>query len=88
MKPYLIDIPVLLIFFTRVEQTAEVFHEIKKARLSKLYLYQDGPRPDRPDDIERIIKCRELVLSVDWECEVFKKFQKKIMAVILLYSLL
>jgi len=76
-KPSLIDIPVLLIFFTRVEQTAEVFHEIKKARPSKLYLYQDGPRPDKPDDIERIAKCRELVLSIDWECEVFTKFQKK-----------
>jgi hypothetical protein len=38
-KPSLIDIPVLLIFFTRVEQTAEVFHEKKKLdRANYIYI--------------------------------------------------
>ena len=36
------DVPVLLIFFSRSEQFQSVFDEVKKARPSKLYLYQDG----------------------------------------------
>lgn len=77
MKSYLIDVPVLLIFFTRIEQTAKVFEEIKKARPSKLYLYQDGPRPGRQDDEENILQCRLIVESIDWDCKVFKKYQER-----------
>lgn len=76
MKPSLIDIPVLLIFFTRVEQTTKVFEEIKKARPSKIYLYQDGPRIGRPDDVENINKCRLIVEDIDWDCKVYKKYQE------------
>jgi hypothetical protein len=76
MKSNLIDVPVLLIFFTRIEKTKKVFDEIKKARPSKLYLYQDGPRIGRPDDKENIAKCREYVTNIDWDCEVFTRFQE------------
>jgi hypothetical protein len=76
IKKNKIDIAVLLIFFTRVENTTKVFEEIKKARPSKLYLYQDGPRHGREDDYENIIKCREVVELIDWDCEVHKMYQK------------
>lgn len=76
MKTSLIDVPVLLIFFTRVEQTAKVFEEIKKARPSKLYLYQDGGREGRADDIINIQKCRTIVEDIDWDCKVYKKYQE------------
>lgn len=36
-----IDVAVLLLFFARPEQTAHVFEQIKKARPTKLFLYQD-----------------------------------------------
>ena len=72
-----IDIPVLLIFFVRPEPLRKVFEEIKIARPSKLYLYQDGARENRPDDIENVMKCREIVKDIDWECEVVYKYQKK-----------
>ena len=41
---YKIDIAVLLIFFCRDDKFSKVFEQVKKARPSKLYLYQDGPR--------------------------------------------
>lgn len=44
MKNYLIDIPVLLIFFTRADTFSKVFEQVKKARPSKLYLYQGTVR--------------------------------------------
>lgn len=77
MKPYNIDVPVLLIFFARPEQFKKVFDEVRKARPSKLYLYQDGARPNREDDIVNIQKCREIAENIDWECQVFRKYQEQ-----------
>lgn len=77
IKEWKIDVPVLLIFFCRPEKTKQVFDAIKEARPSKLYLYQDGARPGREDDIENVKKCREIVSEIDWECEVFYKYQEE-----------
>lgn len=77
MYPYNIDVAVLLIFFTRTEKTAQVFEQIKAARPSKLYLYQDGPRPNRPDDINNIAECRKVVEAIDWQCEVHRLYQEQ-----------
>lgn len=74
-KAYGIDIPVLLIFFCRDEQLECVFKEIKKARPSKLYLYQDGARVGNENDKRGILACRKIVKDIDWECEVHKWFQ-------------
>lgn len=79
MNDYKIDIPVLILFFCRDEQLREVFEAVKKARPSKLYLYQDGARPGRTDDVEGINKCREVVsdANIDWKCEVHRNYQEK-----------
>lgn len=75
MKEAKIDIAVLLIFFNRPSKTKKVFDAIKAARPSRLYLYQDGVRKDRQDDITNVNECREIVSLIDWECRVFTKFQ-------------
>lgn len=72
-----IDIAVLLVFFCREKQVKQVFEAIKMARPSKLFLYQDGPRKDHPDDIEKILRCREIVEDIDWECEVHRLYQNE-----------
>lgn len=71
-----IDVPVLLIFFSRDKQFAQVFEQVKIAKPSKLYLYQDGPRKNIPDDIEGIKRCRDIAEDIDWECEVYKFYQE------------
>lgn len=77
MYPSKIDVAVLLIFFTRTEKTAQVFEQIRLARPSRLYLYQDGPRPDRLDDTENILACRKVVENINWDCDVYKMYQEK-----------
>lgn len=73
-----VDVAVLFIFFTRTEITARSFEQIRKARPSMLFLYQDGPRPGRSDDAENIQKCREAVESaIDWDCEIHRMYQEK-----------
>ena len=75
MKPYLVDIPVLILFFNRPQQLGQVFTQVKKAKPSRLFLYQDGPRSDA--DLPGIQACREVVADIDWECEVETLFQEK-----------
>ena len=77
VRDYKIDVAVLIIFFCRNEQLEKVFAEVKKARPSRLYLYQDGARANRPDDVEGIEKCRQIVSDeqIDWECEVHRFYQ-------------
>jgi hypothetical protein len=72
-----VDVSVLLIFFTRHRQFAEVFEQVKKARPRRLFLYQDGPRENHPEDMENIMKCRKIAENIDWECEVHKFYQEK-----------
>lgn len=77
MRENKIDIPVLLIFFCRPNQLKQVFEQVKIAAPSKLYLYQDGARPGREDDLVNIASCREIVESIDWDCEVHRLYQEK-----------
>lgn len=76
-KPYKIDVAVLMIFFCRAEKTREVFESVKKARPSRLYLYQDGARATVESDKENIEKCRAIVADMDWECEVHTFYQEQ-----------
>ena len=73
-----VDVAVLLLFFTRTDMTKRTFEQIRKARPARLYLYQDGPRKGREDDVRNIKECREVIESmIDWECEVHRKYQDK-----------
>lgn len=76
-QPYLIDLPVLLVFFTKEKPLKHVFERIRDVKPSKLYLCQDGPREGREGDIEKIKNCREIVSDIDWECEIHERFQEK-----------
>ena len=75
--PYKTDIAVLLLFFTRNDTFQKVFDEVRKARPSKLFLFQDGPRGER--DMPGIEACRQIASdeNIDWECEVHRNYQEK-----------
>lgn len=73
----LVDVAVLLIFFSRPEQFSQVFQQVKKARPRALFLYQDGARVDREDDIKGIAECRAIAEDIDWDCKVYKFYQKE-----------
>lgn len=70
MRPFIIDVPVALIFFNRPDPLREVFAAIRDSRPSQLFLIQDGAREGRPDDESKIKQCRQIVQDIDWECEI------------------
>ena len=73
--PFKTDVAVLILFFNRPEHLKKVFDEVRKARPSRLFLYQDGPRSER--DMPGIEKCRQVVEAIDWECDVHRLYQER-----------
>jgi hypothetical protein len=66
--------PVAFIIFNRPEITKMVFQKIREAQPTKLLVIADGPRQDRPDDIEKCALTRDIIKHVDWNCEVLTNF--------------
>lgn len=75
-KPWLIDVPVAVNFFARPEIFERTFTEIKRARPRQLFLIADGPRPGQKKDIIDCEKCRRIAEDIEWDCEVYKFYNK------------
>jgi hypothetical protein len=71
----MLNTPVLFLIFNRPDTTQIVFNEIRKAQPAQLFIAADGPRKDRPDDIENCRKAREIIRQVDWDCNVSTLFR-------------
>lgn len=74
MQSWKNDVSVLLIFFVRDDVLRKTFESIRQARPRRLLLWQDGPRANNPNDIKAIECCRKIVENIDWDCEVYKKY--------------
>ncbi|MBD2087797.1 glycosyltransferase family 2 protein [Trichocoleus sp. ST-U3] len=66
--------PVALLIFKRPETTAKVFEVIRQAKPPKLLVVADGPRSDQPGEAEKCAATREIIDTVDWDCEVIKNY--------------
>ncbi len=66
------DIPVVFIVFNRPHTTRKVFDVIKKINPKQLFIIADGPR----NEAEKVLcdEVREIVSSIDSNCEVHKNF--------------
>ncbi len=67
--------PVIYILFNRPEVTRRTFAALREQRPPRLHLIADGPRPDRPDEVERCRATRAVVDELlDWDCEVTRDY--------------
>jgi hypothetical protein len=70
--------PVLFIVFNRPEITKESLKILKRNRPRKIYISQDGPRKNNPNDFILCKKVRKIIeKEIDWNCEVYTNFQDK-----------
>ena len=53
--------PILLINFNRPDFTRQVFTVIMQQSPAELYVFQDGPRPNCPDDPARLAQVRDVI---------------------------
>jgi len=67
--------PVLFIIFNRPEITRQVFEAIRKERPTRLYIAADGPRENRPGELEKCEEARSIASAVDWDCDLHTLFR-------------
>lgn len=67
-------IPILLINFNRPNLTKNIIQTIRNYSPSKFYFAVDGPRENKPSDIEKIANVQSLIKYIDWDCEVLTRF--------------
>ena len=68
---------VLFIIFKRADTTKRVFGRIREAQPPRLYIAADGPRKDRPDEVEKCRAARKVVETIDWPCEVHRLYREE-----------
>jgi hypothetical protein len=69
--------PVLLITFNRPDYTIQVFEKIRQAKVKRLYIANDGPREGNIEDQKAREEIKNIIDSIDWDCEVHILFQEK-----------
>lgn len=67
---------VLLIAFNRPDTTLLVLNSILKAKPPRLYIALDGPREGVRSDILECTAVKDLINSLDWDCELKTMFSE------------
>ena len=70
----LITTPIVFLIFNRPETTQQVFDAIRQAQPQTLLVVADGPRNDRPEDVDNCRATRAILEQVDWDCEVLTNY--------------
>jgi hypothetical protein len=70
MGAFELSAPVAMLVFNRPEETAQVFAAVREARPPVLLVVADGPRADRPEDLQRCAQTRQIFDAIDWPCDV------------------
>jgi len=74
MSDWKLQTPVAFLIFNRPETTERVFAEIARAKPPKFLVVADGPRPDRPEEVEKCGATRAIIERVDWDCEILTNY--------------
>lgn len=74
MSDFILTTPVALLVFNRPKETSCVFAAIREARPRQLLVVADGPRSNRPGDLDLCAEVRCIVEQVDWPCQVLNNY--------------
>lgn len=74
MTSWQCNTPVAFLIFNRPDTTAQVFAQIAKAKPRQLLVVADGPRADRPGEVEKCLATRAIIEQVNWPCEVLTNY--------------
>jgi len=77
IPPHPLKTAVLFLIFNRPDATKQVFDAIRKAKPARLYVAADGPRGDKPGEVEKVEQVRRIATQVYWDCEVKILFRDK-----------
>lgn len=66
--------PVTLIIFNRPNITKKLIDSLRAIKPKKLFIIADGPRSNKSNDHIKCKQTREIIDSIDWECEIKKNY--------------
>lgn len=66
----LCNTPVVVILFNRPNLLHALIKRLRDVKPSHLLVIADGPRHDRPADVELCHAARQIIASVDWPCRI------------------
>lgn len=73
----MINTPVLVIAFNRPEMLQKVVDALSVHKLSRLYVFVDGPREGNQDDLRKIEACKKIFESIDFCQEILEIYPEK-----------
>ena len=68
---------VVLLVFNRPDTTRRVFEAIRAARPARLLVVADGPRPGREGEAEACEQARDVIRTLDWDCQVVQHYAEE-----------
>jgi hypothetical protein len=68
------NVPIAVIIFNRPDKTEKLLQIIRQVQPSQLFIIADGPRTDKPDDLERCKAARAIFETLDWNCQIFRNY--------------
>jgi len=69
------ETPVLFLIFNREDTTRQVFEAIRRQKPKYLFVAADGARKNKPGEIETCQRVRDIVMQIDWDCELKTLFR-------------
>jgi hypothetical protein len=70
------ETPVLIICFNRPDHLRELLKALAIVKPANIYVSSDGPKQEREDDHAAVAECRFLIESIDWPCQIRRKFNE------------
>ena len=67
--------PILLLIFNREDTTQKVFDVIRLQKPKYLFIAADGARKNKPDEVEKCQRVRDIIKQVDWDCNLKTLFR-------------
>jgi len=71
------ETPVLFLIFNREDTTQKVFDAIRRQKPKYLFVAADGARKNKPDEVEKCQRVRNIIKQVDWDCELKTLFREE-----------
>jgi hypothetical protein len=69
--------PILFLIFNRPDTTKKNFEEIRKRKPKFLFIAADGPRINNANDVKLCETTRNIVSTIDWDCEIKTLFRNE-----------
>lgn len=68
------DLPVVVFAFNRPRVTGRLVDALRQVKPPQLLVIADGPRPGNTDDVRKCAAVRDLIDTVDWDCDLRRRW--------------